>query len=224
MTRGIKAQLVGQRFGHLTVVEFVDVARNGTTRWLCRCDCGNTTIVRHGNLKSGSTKGCGCLRHVSRPRPLSPDRHRQFSEYALWIQMKARCNNPRHLYYHNYGGRGIQVCERWRKSFKDFYADVGPRPSRKHTLDRINNNGNYEPGNVRWATRTEQNRNRRDNRMMTLNGETYCMAEWAEKLGVDYAILHGRLYQGWSDERALTAPLRDQSSGHVIYVPLPKLE
>jgi hypothetical protein len=124
-------------------------------------------------------------------------------EYRVWCHVLARCGTATDAAYDNYGGRGITVCDRWL-TFTNFYADVGPRPSPQHTLERIENDGNYEPGNVRWATRKEQNRNKRNNRLLTFNGRTQCIAAWAEEIGITWAALRARLRLGWSVERALT--------------------
>lgn len=132
------------------------------------------------------------------------------SEYRIWIKMRRRCKEEGETGYAAYGGRGIRVCERWDASFADFLADIGPRPSAKHTLDRIENNGHYEPGNVRWAVRKVQQRNRRTNHHVTFNGETLCLAEWAERIGISFGGLCGRLRRGWPLERALTEPRQSQ--------------
>jgi len=127
-------------------------------------------------------------------------------EYAAWSRMKSRCNNPSFIEFDKYGGRGITVCEKWSKSFEAFITDVGPRPSPQHSLDRINNNGNYEPGNVRWATRIQQMNNTSRTRLLTLNGKTQGLCLWAYELGVRPKTLRKRLKIGWSDEDILTTP------------------
>jgi hypothetical protein len=131
---------------------------------------------------------------------------RGFPEYGVWNTMRSRCYNPRVERYPNYGGRGIQVCERWRKSFADFLADMGRRPSSQHQLERIDNDGNYEPGNVRWALPTENARNRRSSRLIVHAGETLTLAEWAERTGLKVATIWARLKMGWSVADALTVP------------------
>jgi hypothetical protein len=136
------------------------------------------------------------------------DRNEVYSvEYAAWSAMKHRCHNPANKSYHNYGGRGIVVCDEWILSYAAFLADVGRRPSPKHQLERIDNNGNYEPKNVRWATRTEQLRNTRHNRLLTYNGTTLCIADWAEKLAIPRSMIDNRLKQGWPIEQIFTTPL-----------------
>ena len=127
-------------------------------------------------------------------------------EYIIWSQMRVRCRSSKHPYWHRYGGRGIAVCERWDQSFSAFLADKGKAPSRLHTLDRIDSNGNYSLENCRWATRREQARNTRANRLLTHLGETMSLAEWAERADMPYLRLRDRLRRGWTVERALTEP------------------
>lgn len=128
-------------------------------------------------------------------------------EYAAWLSMKGRCENPRHAAYPQYGGVGITIAPRWRESFAAFLVDVGPRPSTGHSLDRFPNGaGNYEPGNVRWATRAEQIRNRSMTIWLTHEGETLCLTDWARRLGISNVALSKRLATGWPIDLALTAP------------------
>lgn len=126
--------------------------------------------------------------------------------YKIWLSLKQRCTNPRNKGYKNYGGRGINVCRQWLTSFQEFLEDVGERPSPKHSLDRIDNDGDYEPGNVRWVIRGEQNRNKRGNVLLTWGGKTMLLTDWARGLGIAHATLRSRLTKGWSLERALTTP------------------
>lgn len=132
-------------------------------------------------------------------------------EYRAWQTMRLRCQNPANQAYANYGGRGIIVCERWRESVSNFIADMGPKPTPKHEIDRINNDGNYEPGNCRWVTRTENDRNRRSNRWLTFRGETLTLTEWAQRFGIRNDTLTHRIEIGWDVERALTTPVRPKS-------------
>lgn len=126
--------------------------------------------------------------------------------YHSWLAMISRCENPRNISYKNYGGRGIRVCDRWRRSAAAFLADIGPRPGRGYSLDRIDVNGHYEPGNARWATAVEQQRNQRTNRILTVNGEAKCLSEWAALLGITRSALRFRLDRGWSVEAAVSEP------------------
>lgn len=125
-------------------------------------------------------------------------------EWNSWNGMKDRCHNPKSKDYSSYGGRGIKVCLRWREDFMAFYKDMGEKPTRQHTLDRIDPNGNYEPSNCRWATKMEQANNRRDNKHFTHNGRTQTLSRWADELGMSRGLLWNRVYLGWSTERILT--------------------
>lgn len=157
--------LTGRRFGRLVAQAKEGLATDDEARWRCLCDCGNETCVRSSSLRNGTTQSCGCLRREllsTRPLKHGQARHgRLTSEYDAWHAMKQRCLNPNHAAYANYGGRGITVCQQWLESFEVFFADVGLKPDPELTLDRIDNDGSYEPGNVRWATRSQQNSNQR---------------------------------------------------------------
>ena len=132
-------------------------------------------------------------------------------EYRTWTWMKTRCYNPQCKDYLNYGGRGITVCDRWRNDFATFLADLGPRPSPQHSLDRFPNwEGNYEPGNVRWATTAEQSNNRRDTRRLTYEGATRTLHDWAMVTGISRRTIANRLAKGWSLTRAFTTPVAKQ--------------
>jgi hypothetical protein len=153
--------LTGQRYGYLVVLEQNGRSASGNVKWLALCDCGEKTTATSGNLQYGSVASCGCRRFKHAQR--SESQHgplMQTSEYQTWASMLARCGNPKDKFWRRYGGRGIHVCERWRR-FDHFFADMGRKPSPRHSIDRVNNDGNYEPGNCRWATSSEQLRNRR---------------------------------------------------------------
>ena len=163
--------LVGMKFGRLLVIERAPSRprKNGGAQvcWKCKCDCGNEVTVRGGSLRGGRTTSCGCYRrenlsYYRTHRAINKEAWRTSDkQYNEWEGMIQRCFNKNNRSYPYYGGRGITVCERWRKSYDEFLHDVGRRPSEDVSLDRINNNGNYEPGNVRWATHSQQMRNRR---------------------------------------------------------------
>lgn len=187
--------VAGQRFHYLTAIRHIKLAR-----WLCRCDCGKERVVYLSYLRNGMAKSCGCKNiNSAKTHGLS-----RTPAHRAWVSMRSRCHNPQnHPNWENYGGRGISVCERWN-SFENFLADMGERPNGT-SIDRIDVNGIYEPGNCRWATAREQANNRRDARRLTFQGRTMSCAEWARELGMTRSKLHIRLFRlGWSVERALT--------------------
>lgn len=211
---------IGRKIGRLTVLH--EGERHRTKRgipvrtWMCQCDCGK--IVKKLYSQFYETRhdiSCGCARAektierctthgCASPKNRTP-------EYNSWRAMQTRCSNGRQPGWKNYGGRGITVCEKWQ-DFPAFFADMGPKPSPAHSIDRIDNDGNYEPGNCRWATRSEQYQNsrqtmnKRNNRFFTHDGKTQILADWARSCGVTKATIRERLERGWSLERALTSP------------------
>ena len=204
--------IAGHRFGRLEVVRFSE-RRSGEPYWLCKCDCGSEKAIAGSSLKKGISQSCGCLmRELSKERNtrrLLRHGHavngRVTPEYRAWHAMIERCRNPNVKQFKDYGGRGISVCERWRE-FEKFYADMGDRPGDDYSLDRVNNSGNYEPGNCEWRQEVPQARNRRSNRMVEFGGETRCLAEWCEILDKSYQTVLERLLAGWSPHLALTTP------------------
>lgn len=202
-------------FGFWTVIARIPKAiGQGIGRfWLCECKCGTVKAVAQAELLRKCSTSCGCLTGKGG----AGLRGKHPSEYAVWQGMIQRCYNPNERSYHNYGGRGITVCQRWRTSFADFLSDVGAKPSSEYSIDRYpDNNGNYEPGNVRWATVTEQLCNRRITQYITFDNRTQTVTRWAEECGIDYVRLYHRVFVAkWSIERALRTPTGAAHNNHV---------
>jgi len=201
--------IVGQVFNRLTCIEETE-PREHRRRGMFRCECGNIKNIAFADVRSGHTQSCGCF-HTERIR--SARSHGgtvggEAPEYLAWKAMKQRCTQKSAAGWMNYGGRGIVVCERWVNSFPNFLEDVGLRPDKRYSLDRINNDGNYEPGNVRWATRSQQRRNSRGlHHPVTFDGKTRLIADWSKVTGVPAESIGSRLRHGWSVERALFTPI-----------------
>jgi len=193
--------LVGRKFGKLTVEAYA--GKNGIRHyWLCRCECGGCIKSSGNNLRGGGAFHCGCV------KVRKPYKHGECSslEYHSWSSMIERCCNEKHPQYSYYGGRGITICRRWRESFASFLSDMGKRPSPKHSIDRIDNNGNYCPENCRWATSKQQSRNRRSNILLSHNGIIATAAEWEEIMGINQNLICRRIKAGWPADKALTTP------------------
>jgi hypothetical protein len=196
--------ITGQRFGRLVVLSYA-----GNGHWNCRCDCGSVVAPLGFHIRHGLSKSCGCLQRELVSRRFRRLGYDHPEERGIYGSMLSRCFNPKRNVYHLYMGRGITVCERWRgeHGFANFLADVGPRPSPEHSLDRFpNNDGNYEPGNVRWATPIEQGRNTRLNRMIVVGGVSHCLSEWSEISGIEASVISDRIKRGWTAEMATTTP------------------
>lgn len=190
--------LIGLKFNRLLVLE-----RNGSTKnhkaiWLCLCDCGNKKSIASTSLIRGLSQSCGCVKSVrignlNRTHGYS----KKIPEYTAWCGMKQRCYNPNYRMYNRYGGRGIKVCDEWLNDFEAFFKYIGKKPSANHSLDRFpNQDGNYEPGNIRWATQYEQLSNFNRNVYITYNGETKILAEWARNFGVNPEAINYHLKKG----------------------------
>lgn len=206
--------LTGQRFGRFLVLRREGYDKHRIITWLVRCDCGTERIVDRRRLAAGNTRSCGCLRRemvgaLNRKHGLKGT-----PEYVIWVGLRARCANTKSISHANYGGRGIKVCERWDK-FENFLSDMGVRPSPLHSIDRIDNDGNYEPGNCRWATRVEQNSNTRRNRIVTYRGQEMTITEAACLAGSIVTGNHARnrIVLGWAVEAAVETPLMPRG-GH----------
>ena len=186
----------GDTYSRLTVIVAAQPTRQGRPRWAVRCSCGKEKIVAQADLRSGHIKSCGCLRRETTRSNRTTHGCTDSGEYRVWCHMIGRCYNETDHKYPDYGGRGITICERWRGSFENFLADMGERPSPKHTIDRVDNAGNYEPGNCRWATAVEQGQNKRNNVSVILRGEIVVVAEAERRLGVCGGAVHQRVKHG----------------------------
>lgn len=197
----------GLKYGRLLILE--DMGGN-PKHVRCRCDCGIEKTFKYAHIQEGRTKSCGCLH-----KELASERASKMHDaktthglsgnraYAIWCGMKQRCGNPKSKFYSCYGGRGIKVCEKWLDSFEAFISDMG-FPPRNHTIDRINNNGNYEPTNCRWASRSDQQSNRRVNRLLTFEGRTQTATQWADELSLPRQTIFNRISQNWPIEKILS--------------------
>lgn len=204
MVRGRFDDLVGKKFGKLTVIKRAK-NRGHNTCWLCQCECGNLKEALASNLKTGVTNSCGCITKEKIIKAVTKHNETKTRLYRLWSNMKQRCYNKKQPTYKYYGARGIRVCQEWKnnyESFRDWAITNGY--SDKLTIDRIDVNGNYEPTNCRWITNTEQQQNKSNNRLITYNNEEHCISEWARILDINTQTLFKRLDRGFAIERALT--------------------
>lgn len=198
--------LTNKKFGRLSVVGRT-TNKGKCVAWECLCDCGKTKIAITTNLTRGLTKSCGCLHSEVTSKAASTHGMSKSRIFTIWQNMLARCSNQNRNDYLNYGGRGISVCDWWAASFENFLKDMGNPPSRDHSLDRINVDGNYCAENCRWATSQEQALNKRTNRIIEFNGITAPLKEHCNILGISYKSVHARITRGWSVSDALTTPI-----------------
>lgn len=197
-------------FGRLKVIKLISVSESGHSMWECLCECGNTTIVDYGSLVNGHTLSCKCLAkelNIIRQFKHGESNENTTKEYRAWRNIKERCYRKTSRTYEYYGARGIFMHEKWKNSYLSFLEDVGRAPSKNYSIDRIDVNGNYEPGNVRWADSKTQNRNKRNNVYLSYNEETKTISEWAEITGIKYTTILARLFRKLSIEDTLTLPL-----------------
>lgn len=192
---------VGAYFGRLRVCG-APVSEDGVLFYPCRCECGDLIHVRFGDLRTGNTRSCGCLQRERAAEANMRHGKSHTPIHNIWMCMLARCESPKAEFYGDYGGRGIKVCERWHV-FDNFYADVGDPPPGL-TLERRDNDGDYEPGNCTWATRRQQANNRRSNKPIEFAGKVMNQIQWERELGLREGQIYDRLRRGWSVERALT--------------------
>jgi len=203
--------LTGQKFGRLIIINKIGYDKYcKNILWNCRCDCGKTKVIRSSSLTCGNTKSCGCLLKETTIERFTEHGHSTRTTisktYRSWDSMIQRCTNPNSPDYKRYGGRGITVCKRWLK-FPNFLKDMEARPQNR-TLERINNDNGYHKSNCKWASRKQQDRNKRSNRFFTFNGKTQCMSDWAKEYNIHISTFQKRLKLGWLIEKALTTPVR----------------
>lgn len=199
--------LIGQKFGRLEIIAKSPI--NNFT-FVCFCTCGRAKEVPIYNLKNGNTRSCGCLSYESKSNRRTHNMSKT-SEYSIWSGMKARCYNPNNAAYYRYGGKKknpILMCPEWINSFENFYRDMGKRPSKNHSIDRLDNLKGYSKENCAWRTSKEQSNNTRRNTKLTYNGETHSIADWAEITGISLNALRHRHQRGWEIKKMLTTPSR----------------
>ena len=218
--------LTNQRFGRLVVIERTEIGNAKRPKWLCKCDCGSYKVVSSAHLRHGDTRSCGCLRReeVSRRSAAIARRIGKNNKthgmrgtrlYYIWCGIKRRCLNPNSKPYDRYGGRGITICDEWKNDFMNFYNWAMANGYQENlTIDREDNNGNYEPSNCRWVTMKVQANNRRKAKYssrthcLEFNGEIHSLMEWSRITGINYGTLQRRMELGWSTEKALTTPVK----------------
>lgn len=201
----MRKSLVGEKFGRLTVIEFVELKYNNTV-WKCLCDCGNFTIVNKAHL-GRDANSCGCFRKEITSRRLRKHGMTTQAEHRTWLYMRNRCYNKNLKCYENYGGRGIKVCDRWLFSFENFYEDMGKRPD-GYSIERIDNDGDYSPENCKWIPMSEQAKNKRNVVKIRYNGEIRTMKEWSIITNLSVATIEYRYRAGWDVEKMMTKPMK----------------
>ena len=199
----LRFDLSGQKFTRLLVIK-ENGRKNRCVLWECICDCGNIVNVITANLKNGNTKSCSCLHKETVSRNFKKHDLKGTPEYTSWQLMKDRCLNPKNKTFEYYGGKGVSICERWINSPQTFVDDMGLKPSPFHTIDRIDSLKDYTPENCKWATKTDQVRNRSITKKFILDGIERPLAEWCELFGISYNIVNNRLWRGWDINKSLT--------------------
>ena len=203
----------GQKFGRLTAIKRM-YTKNHKSIWLCKCECGNVIEVPINSLTCNNTKSCGCLHHDMMLKRNTKHDKRDTRLYNIWANMKQRCYNNNHPSYKNYGARGITVCSEWKDDFMAFYDWAMSNGYKDNlTIDRVDNDRNYEQSNCRWADSNQQNRNKRNNVNYTFNGETHCLKDWCKIQRLNYGTVISRLHDSnWSIERALELNKEDNNA------------
>jgi hypothetical protein len=198
----------GKKFGRLTMLSYAD-----GQKWICDCECGNTVAVNTYRIIHGETKSCGCLWIETIKKSNSTHGKSRTAEHSVWKGMRRRCLDSKDKAFKNYGGRGIQVCERWSK-FENFLADMGNRPGKGFSLERIDNNGNYEPSNCRWATALEQSRNKRNNIFVIYGGRKHALSAICAELEINIKYVYGRISRGQDPSDALNSAIKLKGRNH----------
>lgn len=193
--------LAGRRFGRLAVAGR-DGSMGGEAAWSCVCDCGSTVTVRGYSLRAGMTMSCGCLQKEMTSKAKMTHGLRRSKTYRVWSAMRQRCSNPSNAAFNDYGARGIVVCEAWDRSFEAFLSDMGHAPA-GGSIERIDNSQGYSPTNCVWSTAAAQARNKRNNVVLTVDGISMCLSDWASEIGVSRGCLRRRLANGWSHDDAV---------------------
>lgn len=211
-----KIDLVDNRFGRLVVKSKLELRnKQGAVIWECVCDCGSVRFIPTGQLKSGKSLSCSCLTKEINSKRTRTHGMSKSKEFKIWAGIRNRCYNKNEPSYLNYGGRGIHMSDEWFNSFETFYQDMGPRPSKNHSIERENNNGPYCKSNCKWATRVEQANNRRTNVFYEYNGIARTLTGWARELGLNKNTLAKRLNLGWAFEKAISEPIHVESRNNV---------
>lgn len=191
--------------------------KDNVTYQVCACECGTIDVFRRFGLQSGNTKSCGCLHLEDMVNRQTKHGMSKTPEYCAWNSLRSRCYTKHNPKYPDYGGRGIRVCARWLEpngqGFLNFLADMGKRPSKRHSIERKGNNGDYEPGNCEWATKEKQANNTRRNAYVEWKGRTQSLSDWARETGIPVTALYGRKNLGWSIDKMLTTPVNNHKKG-----------
>ena len=208
---------IGKTFGKLTILSFIEpkiyIKKTGHKSKIhtikCICSCGNSWVGGLSSVERGLTKSCGCSRKEITSNRFKTHGLSKSLEYDIYCKMKARCLNIEDKDYHYYGGRGITVCDRWLESFENFIEDMGMKPGKEYSIDRVDNNLGYSKGNCKWATRKEQSNNQRGNRIISYRGKKQNLKSWCQELNLPYSAIVQRLNTyGWSIEKSFETPIK----------------
>lgn len=215
--------MIGEVFTRLIVKEEVESKKPGRW-WLCECTCGGTKICQTSKLRQGKNKSCGCLMKEHLKSGVIKHGLHGTPEYVVWNNMKQRCLNPNSPTYPHYGGRGITICDKWRESFDNFLNDMGFRPSKNHSIGRMNNDGPYSPDNCRWESLDEQSKNKRWTQYVDYEGKSVKLIDLCKEKGIKRGLVYGRLKKGWSIEDALNEPPKEHKNVVIYGVSKPLYE